>query len=83
MNTSNSDNVIVNSILPRINVQTKSSFNTLNILQTETDTESSISINNEIFDENNISEEISSHQKSAEVIDHTCDDNGKNLISIK
>ena len=29
------------------------------------------------MDENNISEEISSHKHSAEVIDHTCDDNEK------
>ena len=34
----------------------------------------------EIMDENNISEEISSHQNSAEIIDHTCDDNGINLL---
>ena len=32
------------------------------------------------MDENNISEEISSHQNSAEIIDHTCDDNGINLL---
>ena len=30
------------------------------------------------MDENNISEEISSNYNSAELIDHTCDDNGKN-----
>ena len=29
------------------------------------------------MDENNISEEILSHQNSAEVIDHTCDENEK------
>ena len=38
LNASNSDNVIVNSKLPHINVHTKSSFNTLITLQTETDT---------------------------------------------
>ena len=31
------------------------------------------------MDENNISEEISCHQSSAEVIDYTCDDNEKLL----
>ena len=49
-------------------------------MQTETDTESSISINNEIIYENNISEEISSHHNSAEVIDQTCYENGNNLL---
>ena len=34
----------------------------------------------EIMDENNISEGISSHQNPAESIDHTCDDNGINLF---
>ena len=38
-------------------------------------------INNEIIDEKNISEEISSHQNSSEVIDHTCDENGINLLN--
>ena len=33
------------------------------------------------MDENNKGEEISSHQNIAEVIDHTCDDNGINLIN--
>ena len=46
----------------------------------ETDTESSISINIETIEENNISEEISDHKNSAEVIDHTCDDNRNNLL---
>ena len=77
MNTSNSDNVIVNSKFPHINVQTKSSFNTLITFQSESDTESSIIINNWIIDKNNLSEEISYHQNSAKVIDHTCGENGK------
>ena len=51
-------------------------------LQKETDTESSTRINDEIMDDNNTSEEISSHQNSAEVIDHKYDDNGINLLSI-
>ena len=46
-NISKSDHVIGNSNLPRINVQTKNLFNTLITWQTETDTESIISINNE------------------------------------
>ena len=50
-NTSNSDDVIGNSNLPRINIHTKSSLNKLINLQKETDTQSSISINNEITDE--------------------------------
>ena len=32
------------------------------------------------MDKNNISEEIPSCQNSAEIIDHTCDDNGINLL---
>ena len=42
---------------------------------------SSVSINYEITDENNISEEITPHQNSVEIIDYTCDDNGKNLLN--
>ena len=71
---------MVNSNLLRINVQPKSSFNTIITLKTETYTESSVSINNATIDEKYISEEISSHNNSAEVIDHTCDDNGNNLL---
>ena len=56
MNTSNSDNVIENSNLTHINVQNDSPFNTLITFQKLTDTESSVSINDEIMDENNISE---------------------------
>ena len=33
------------------------------------------------MDENNISEERSYHQNSAEVIDHTCDYNGNHFIN--
>ena len=33
------------------------------------------------MDQNNISEEILSHQNSAEIIDHMCDDNGINLAN--
>ena len=33
------------------------------------------------MDENNISEEIYSRQNSAEIIDHTCDENGINLLN--
>ena len=60
-NTSNSANFIGNSNLPCINVQTKSYFNTLITNQKETDTESSISINDESIDENNIIQEIAFH----------------------
>ena len=74
-NTSNTDNFIVNSNPSNINVQNESSFNTLINLQTKTDTESIIIINNEKIDEKNISEEILSHQNYAGVIDYTCDDN--------
>ena len=79
MNTSNSDHAIGNPNLTRINVQTKSSFNTLIILKKETDAQSSIIINDEIIDENNKSEEISSQQNSAEVIKNTCYENADNL----
>ena len=58
---SNSYNVVVNSNLPRINVQTYSSFNTLITLLKETNTDSGVSFNDEIIDGKNISEEISYH----------------------
>ena len=61
-NTSNIDNVIGNSNPPCINVQAKSSLNTLIKLQIETDTDSSVSINNETIDGNYSGEEISFHQ---------------------
>ena len=78
LNTSNLDNVIGNSNLLCINVQIKTSFNTLITFQKKTDTEWGIIINKETINEKNMSEEISYHQNSEEVIDHTCDDNGKN-----
>ena len=77
LNTSNIDNIIGNSNFPRFNIQTKSSFYKPTTFKKETDTQSSIIINYEIIDENNISEEISSHSNSEEVIDHAFDDNGK------
>ena len=40
-------------------------------------------MNGEIMDEKNISEEISSYQNSAEIIDYTLDDNGINLVNTK
>ena len=75
LNTSNGYIVIGKSKLPHINVHTKSSFNKLFTLKRETDTESSIGIHDEMIDEKNTSEEISSHKNSTEVNDHTCDDN--------
>ena len=33
------------------------------------------------MDKNNISEQIGSHHNPEEVIDHTCDDNGKELLN--
>ena len=71
MNTSNSDNVIVTSNLTLIKVKTERYFNILTTLKKETNTESSISI----------SEKMSSHHNSAEVIDNTDDDNGNNLLN--
>ena len=58
-NTPNSDNVIRNSNLPCINVHTKSPLNKLITFQIEIKTQLSISINDEITDEKNTSEEIS------------------------
>ena len=81
LNTSNSDDVIGNSKLPHINVQTEILFNKIITIQTETVTESSISINNETIDENNITEEILSHHNSAQVIDPTSDENRNNLLN--
>ena len=46
-----------------------------------TGTESSTSTNDEIIDDKNTSEEISSHKNSAKVIDHTYDDNGINILN--
>ena len=83
LNTSNSDDVIGNPNISRINVHTKISLNKLITLQRETDTQSSIIINNNITDEKNTSEEISCHQNLAEVIDHTCDENGNNVLNIE
>ena len=80
-NTSNSNNVIGNSNFLRINVQNEISLNQLITFQKETGTESIVSINDEIIDENNISEEMSYRQNSVEVIDHTCDDNVNHLIN--
>ena len=81
LNTSNSNNVIGNSNLPCINVQTKRPFSTLVNLQTETDTASSISFNNETLDERYISEEILFHQNSEELIEHKCDYNGNFVLN--
>ena len=50
-------------------------------MQKETDTESITRINEENMDDNNASEEIESHQDSSVVIDHTCDENGINLLN--
>ena len=74
--TSNSDNVIGNSNLPPIKVQTKIPFNTLITLQKETNTESSLGINDEIMYKSNIIEQISSHHNPEELFDHTCYENG-------
>ena len=79
-NTSNRDNVIGNSYLTHINVHAVSYFNKIINLQKETGIESIISINNEITNEK-ISEEISSHQNSVELIYYTCDDNGNNVLN--
>ena len=79
MNTSNSDNDTGTSIFTRSNVQNDSSLNTLINLKKVTYTEPSVSINDEKTDQNHISEEISSHQNPAEIIDHAYDGSGINL----
>ena len=71
---------MVNSNLSCINVHTKSSLNKLINLRKENDTESSTIIDDEIIDDDNTSQEISSHKNLVELIDHTCDDNGINLL---
>ena len=81
MNPYNSDNVIVNLNISRINVHNKRSSNELVNLQKETDIESITSINEENTDDNTASEEIASHHNSTGVIDNTCDDNGINLFN--
>ena len=54
--------MIGNPKIPHINVHTESLLNKLITLKKETDSESSTSINDEIMDETNKSEEISSDQ---------------------
>ena len=81
LNKPNSDNVIGTYNLTHIIVQKDSPFNTVTTLQNMTTTESSVSINDEIIDENNISEEISSHQNSAVTIYRICAENIINLIN--
>ena len=81
MNISNSDNVIGTSKLPHSKAKTYIPFNTLINSQQLTDKYPSVSINNEIKYQNNISKNISSHQNSAQIIDHTCDDNGINIVN--
>ena len=56
-------------------------MNTLITLQEETGKNSIVSTNDEINDKKRTSKEIPSHQNSAELIDHTCDDNRINLLS--
>ena len=48
----------------------------------KTDTDSTNRINDEIIDDKNTIEEISCNKNSAEVIDHTCDDNGNHFFII-
>ena len=82
MNISNSHHDIGTSKFTHRNVQNGSLFNKLITLQRVIiDTESSVGINNEIIDQNHITEEISFHQNLAEIIDHACDDSGINLAN--
>ena len=81
LNALRSEAFIENSIVTCIDVHTKSLFKNINF-QKETDTKSSIGINIEITDDNNTSEEISFHQDSEKVIDHTCDENVNNVLNI-
>ena len=60
--------------------------NTINLISSwifkkVTDNESSVIINNERTDQNNISKEITSHQISVKLIDHERDDNGTSLVN--
>ena len=80
-NTSNTNNIIVNSNLPHGNVQNVSLYIALITLQKVTYSESSASINDEITDQIIISEEVSSHQNSSEIIYNTQDDNVINLLN--
>ena len=83
LNTSNSDNIILTSNLPCINIQNDISFNTFISLQKVTYSESSDNINDEITNQINTSEESLSNKNLAEFFDHTCDDNGIILLNIK
>ena len=81
LNISNSDNDVGTSNLHHINVQDYSPFNSCITSQKVIDIESSFSINYERTYQKNISEEISSHQNSKEIIEHACDNNGINLVN--
>ena len=81
LNKQNSDNVIGNSNVSHINVQNDSPFNALIYFQKSLDIDSSVIINGEITDKNNISEYIYFYQDLAEIIDHACDENGINLLN--
>ena len=81
LNKQNSDNVIGNSNVSHINVQNDSPFNALIYFQKLLDIDSSVIINGEITDKNNISEYIYFYQDLAEIIDHACDENGINLLN--
>ena len=70
LKTSNSDNVIGTSKFHHRNVQNGGSFNTLNTLRKLIDTESSVSINDEMTYTNNTRKWMSSHQNSTKTIDH-------------
>ena len=82
-NILNSDNIIGTSKFPHGNVQNGSSFNTLVTLHKLIVAYSIVIINGERTDQNHMSEEISCRQNSAEILDHTCDDNGINLVNKK
>ena len=64
-NSSNSGNVIGTSNFPYNNIQNGSLFNTIVTSHKVIDTDSSVNIKYERTDQNNISEEISSHKNSA------------------
>ena len=79
--TSNSYNVIETSNFTHSKVQNVSSFNKLFALQKIIDTESIFVINIWRAYQKHLSEEIYSHQNSAEIIYHTCDNNGIILVN--
>ena len=81
LNTPNSDNILGTSKFSHSNIQNYGSFNTTIPFKKVSYTESSVSINDERTDKKYITEKNASHQNPSEIIEHTFDYNGINLVN--